>query len=412
MSSHNTHSASGSALGYYYQAVYALRQLLLEDEPDASVSIESWDDVFIEKGSKRELHQLKHKLDLSKTIGIKSPDVWRTLTVWLDYCEKHGIFHSKFFLATVATLQPGSPLECLRDPSASRSTLSSALNEEAERVLAEREKAKTLGIPENKWPHAERWKDCARYLNASQSERDALLKRTSLFPNSFSMADAKAELGTILSRLVPATVVQELTKQLLAWWDREVVETLTRERTEPLQAEEIRSFVVKRAAMLLDNGFFEDTETYYAAIEPSAPGVKHQLDFIEAKLVQRKRAIEMEMRARAQRAAWMTADLSKATALRKYDRELIEEWSYRFEEKVEECEGKGDATKISRGRSLLDWSHFDAPLQVRRIDSKYDNLDFIRGTYVYLSGDGSVGWHPDYRELLEKTFTESKGREK
>ncbi|MGU7778833.1 hypothetical protein [Burkholderia sp. PU8-34] len=56
MSSPNVHSAAGSALGY--QVVYALRLLLLDYE-DASVSIESWDDVYLEKSDRRELYQQK-----------------------------------------------------------------------------------------------------------------------------------------------------------------------------------------------------------------------------------------------------------------------------------------------------------------------------------------------------------------
>jgi hypothetical protein len=192
-----------------------------------------------------------------------------------------------------------------------------------------------------------------------------------------------------------------VTKHLLAWWDRQVVETLTGERTEPLHADEVRIEVVKRTAILLDNGFFEDTETYYGEIEPSAPGVTHQLDFINATPSQRNRSVPVEMTARAQRAAWMKADISKANAIRKYDNILIKEWSYRFGEKVDKCVGADDAAKMSHGRALLDWSHFNAPLEVRRIDPKYENPDLIRGSYLYLSGLGSVGWHPDYKEMLQ-----------
>ena len=83
MSSPNVHSAAGLALGYYYQVVCALRLLLLDYE-DATVSIESWGDVYLEKSDRRELHQLKHNLDTNKTIGIKSRGVWRTLTVFLN----------------------------------------------------------------------------------------------------------------------------------------------------------------------------------------------------------------------------------------------------------------------------------------------------------------------------------------
>ncbi len=108
------------------------------------------------------------------------------------------------------------------------------------------------------------------------------------------MGQAKSEIGKVLGRLVPKSVIQEVTKHLLAWWDRQVVETLTGERTEALHAEEVRAEIVRRAAILLENGFFEDTETYYGEIEASAPSVMHQLDFINATRSQRDRSVPIE----------------------------------------------------------------------------------------------------------------------
>jgi hypothetical protein len=400
MSSPNAHSAADSALGYYYQAVYALRLLLLDHE-DASVSIESWDDVYLEKNDRRELHQLKHSLDTGKTIGIKSRGVWRTLTVWLDYCKLNGFSQSRFVLATVAVLQKDSKLECLRIEGSDRAELVDALTREAERVRDERQKAKNAGKPQNEWPHADRAEDCETFLNALPTERAGLIERVTICPGSFNIKEAQTEIGKILGRFAPKTIVHTLTKQLLAWWDRQVVETLTRERTEPLSAEEIRAEIVRRAGILLDNGFFEDTETYIGTLEPCAAAVTQQFDFIEATGSQRARAVPLELEARAQRMAWMKADMSKTSAIRAYDKILIKEWSYRFGRNLDACDGVNAATKAHYGRNLLDWSHFNAPLEVRRIDAKYENQDFVRGCYLYLSGLGSVGWHPDFEELLK-----------
>lgn len=367
MTSLTPHSAVASALGYYYQAVYALRLLLLNEEPTASISIESWDDVVLESGAARQLHQLKHTIDLNKTIGIKTPGLWRTLTVWLDYTKLQDSSQSLYFLATVATIQKDSALECLREPKADRKALFEALNAEAQRVLDEREHAKSAKEPENKWPYADRWKDCARYLEATQAERNALLKRASLLPGSFSIDTAKQEVGKLLARSYPAKILPELTKQLLAWWDREVLETLTHERKTPLQAEEVRSFMTKLGATLIDNGFFEDTQTYLATIEPPSVNIAHQLDFVNASQSQRNRSTQMEMRARAQRAAWMKADVTKIDAIEKYDDHLIEEWSYRFDLHCEDCKDADALKKTKNGREMLDWSHLRAPGEVRRL---------------------------------------------
>ncbi|MDH3349299.1 MAG: hypothetical protein OEM02_14515 [Desulfobulbaceae bacterium] len=47
------HSAVGPALGYYYQAYYALITLFNSKDDDAFVSIESWDDVYFEEEDKK-----------------------------------------------------------------------------------------------------------------------------------------------------------------------------------------------------------------------------------------------------------------------------------------------------------------------------------------------------------------------
>ena len=52
------HSAVAPALGYYYQAYYALVILFDSQDDDAFVSIESWDDVYFEDGDQKVLHHL------------------------------------------------------------------------------------------------------------------------------------------------------------------------------------------------------------------------------------------------------------------------------------------------------------------------------------------------------------------
>lgn len=167
------------------------------------------------------------------------------------------------------------------------------MTKEAERVRDERQKARDAGKPEKEWPHAERAEDCASFLDATPAERASLIERVTICPGSFNISEAQTEIGKILGRFAPKNILQTLTAQLLAWWDRQVVETLTRERTEPLHAEEVRAEIVRRAGILLDNGFFEDTETYIGALEPCAAAVTQQLDFIDATRSQRARAVPL-----------------------------------------------------------------------------------------------------------------------
>lgn len=407
MTSLTPHAAVGPSLGYSYQAIYALKLLLQQPNPNSQISVESWDDVVLVQGSARELHQLKHSINANTTIGVKSAAVWRTLTVWLDYSDQHGVQDSLYFLTTVATLQPGSALECLRTPGSSRVALAAELMDEASRVLEERKQAENNKVPKEKWPHADRHKDCARYLDGSATDRLRLLDRTSLLPGSFQIKYATEEIKKILTSTCPSAILGILAKQVISWWDREVLETLTRERTSPLSAEEVRLFITKRAAELLNQNFFDDTETHVNALTPTASDVLRQLEFIEATQIQCNRSITMELRARAQRAAWMEADISKAPAIEKYDSILVQEWSYESDPLFDSKKNTTDQEKKIAGRQLLEWA-FNSYKHVRRIEERYSNPDYIRGSYIYLSGEKKLGWHPDYKALLDIAKKNSK----
>jgi hypothetical protein len=83
----SNHGAAASALGYQYQTDWCLLELLRRGttRPDASISLEMHDDVAWEQaGSPRELIQVKHHQQARGNLGDASPDMWRTIQVWLD----------------------------------------------------------------------------------------------------------------------------------------------------------------------------------------------------------------------------------------------------------------------------------------------------------------------------------------
>ena len=75
-------SAGPSALGYLYQARYAMFLLLLAEE-EAALSIERFDDVaFEQSGTPYELLQLKHHLGTNAALTDASSDLWKTIRIW------------------------------------------------------------------------------------------------------------------------------------------------------------------------------------------------------------------------------------------------------------------------------------------------------------------------------------------
>src|SRR5881628_1155073 len=70
-------SANASALGYFYQARYALL-LLLGADVDAEMSLERYDDIaFEQEGTPKELLQTKHQINYTGSLSDASTDLWK-----------------------------------------------------------------------------------------------------------------------------------------------------------------------------------------------------------------------------------------------------------------------------------------------------------------------------------------------
>ena len=84
-------SATAPAIGYYYQALYALI-VLLDGDDDLIVSVETSDDVVASSKNAYSLHQLKYSGKKENKISIKSDGLWSTIRIWSKHLRKnHGV---------------------------------------------------------------------------------------------------------------------------------------------------------------------------------------------------------------------------------------------------------------------------------------------------------------------------------
>jgi len=406
----STHSARGPALGYYYQAIFALISLFDSQNDNAFVSIETLDDVYHEDGVQKNLIQLKHKTT-HKKISIKDDDLWKTLKVWCDFILINDPQDGIFTLSTVASIKDDDPLNVLKTESGDRSNLEILLLEEAQRIIDERKKVINENIDllkakkkEKKIPFNTRYKGCESFKSLTNSKRQALLKNTRINTSIFPISDAPKE---VISRIKKSTQSQNqhaLAESIIAWWDREAVRSLTRERNECIYLSELQEFVSKKNAELYNDGFTDDIdEVELPPLDMTHPIHIKQLEIINASVTQKRRSFKTEIKARIQRDIWMNNNFSSISKLKKYDESLIEEWSYRFDE-IDNTILEDE--KQSIGRDLLDWCHNEANGQVRSISQNYNNPDLVRGSFQMLSKDIRIGWHCDYKKLIKDSEDE------
>lgn len=399
-----SHSAVGPALGYYYQAIFALISLFDSNNDNAFVSIETLDDVYHEDGVKKTLNQLKHKTTNS-TISIKTDDLWKTLKVWCDFIKNNDVANGGFTLSTVATIDPSDLLNILKSKDIDRTDLEVGLLAEANRVVKERKDVEnenlllvSKGQKEKKLPYESKYKGCEAFLSITDIERKTLLRNTLIFTSVFSISDAQNEVIKRIRKNTKKDIQAALAESIISWWDREAVKSLTKERTECIYLSELQEYISKKNAELYNDGFTDDIDD----IELPPPDLLHsvhvkQLEIIEATITQKRRSFNTEVKARIQRDIWMKNNFSSISKLSKYDQILIEEWSYKFGEIDNSI---SENNKKSEGRILLDWSHNEAPKQVKSISQNYNNPDLVRGSYQLLSKDKRIGWHCDYISLI------------
>ena len=399
------HSAIGPALGYYYQAIFALITLFDSKNDNAFVSIESFDDVYHEDGNQKNLHQLKHSIQSDTKISIKSEQLRKTLKVWCEFLISNDPNDGIFTLSTVASLDSNSALNVLIDDITSRDSLESKLLNEAQRVLDERtkiinenKKRIAKGEKEIKLPHENKYKGCEAFKALDKNKRKILLKNTRMHASSFKINDSKNEVIERIKNSTQSKNYEALAERIIAWWDREAVKSLTRERKDCIYYSELQEFISKKNSELYNDGFTDDLADMDIPQSISThPILLKQLEIIGATENQKRRSFDSEIRARIQREIWMKDNLPAVSKLRKYDEELIRQWSYKFEQSNEFSE----ELKKEKGRNLLDWSHYQAHNDVDSISKTYSNKDLIRGSYQLLSKDKRVGWHCDFDLLIE-----------
>ncbi len=399
MDSTNAHSADASALGFLYQAQYALLRLWNEASFEAVIYLETLDDVVLEANGETILEQLKHSLSTKPdAITIASVNVWKTLKAWIDVLPNLDLSKTSLHLVTVADISPTSPLKVLLDETGSRDKLLFALQEEAQRVIQDRADAEAKGI--KPLPHAKRAPGCEAFLKLSDDLQAEILSRVRLKPGQQNIRYIEDELAKWLTSVL-AKDQPQVAALMVEWWNRQIIHAHCGKRDKAIHRFEL----VKRHMEIVADIEHDNLVDYFAAELPhdtyrSHPMVENQISLVGGTETWLQRAVTNEWRARESRSRWSTENPTWQERISKYDDRLAEEWSYKHSDMCEECDGQSDEVKKTKGRELLKWSFYEAPDKIETLASSVTAPSYVRGTYHVLSIGGRVGWHPDYFALL------------
>jgi len=389
----STFGAGASMVGYLYQVRIALLWAIRRSRiSDFTVSIETLDDVSFEVGGEpASVLQAKHSLNAAATLTDLSPELWKTLRVWMVGLASGEVppDTARFLIATAAAPE-GSASAVLEIDGHARDIAEAAKRLKHAATTSSNSELKTT---------------FDAYLALDETEREQLLSSIYVVP---AQPDAAAILDQLQAELYHVSLHhQDLSVQMLeGWWFKRVLHELVHPdggipRAEiDAQISEIQESL-KPDSLPID----EELDALMVALDQlpefSTRPFYKQVELVGGSQMRIRNAITSYLQAFRQRSAWTRHDLLFDADLQKYDKRLYAEWELQYAQVCDELGAQSTEEAMARaGRAILKWAE-DAHLPIR----SGVNVPWVcRGSLHMLAEDRRLGWHPDFEARLKAIF--------
>jgi hypothetical protein len=389
----STFGAGASMVGYLYQVRIALLWAVRRSRvSDFTVSIETLDDVSFEVGGEpAAVLQAKHSLNTAATLTDLSPELWKTLRVWLVGLASGEIpLDTARFLIATADAPPGSACAALGVEGPGRDIAEAAKRLKHAATTSSNNDLKSA---------------FDAYLNLDETEREQLLSHIYVVPAQLDAASIFEELQAELYHV--SMHHQELSVQMLeGWWFKRVLNELVHPDGGIPRAE-IDSQISEIQESLKPDSLPIDAELDALMValdqlpEFSTRPFYKQVELVGGSQLRIRNAITSYLQAFRQRSAWTRHDLLFDADLQKYDRRLHAEWELQYAQTCDELgPDASEAAMAQAGRAILKWAE-DSHLPIR----SGVNVPWVcRGSLHMLAEDRRLGWHPDFESRLKAIF--------
>jgi hypothetical protein len=383
------YSAASSSLGYFYQVRYALLEALrrLPEGDRLCVGIETLDDVVFEKdGAPVEVLQTKHHINSHASLTDASPDLWKSLRIWIEGQAGGTIMgDAQFFLVTTAVCSDGTAAAYLRPDgrdeqkalerlAATASTSTSDTNAPAYRA----------------------------FTSLNDEGRACLVKSMTMLDASPSIGQLDDWLRQAVFYAVERRFLNSYLQRLEGWWYGRVVKHLLDEHAAPILGEELEAEASRIRDQFKDDSLPVDDDIMRATVDATGYTGKpfvEQLNLIGVNQNRVLHAIRNYYRAFEHRSRWLREELLYVGDLGRYEDRLVEEWDLMFQQ-MRDVLGADAAeeAKTRAAQNLYSWVETGTHHPIRPAVAE---PAIARGTYQMLADDLRVGWHLEFRERLE-----------
>lgn len=388
-------SAKEPALGYYYQIIRGL-VLLLEENRMASprLSFECLDDIAIEDEDNVDLYQAKLHITPAQ-MSDHSTDFWKTIRVWSEGI-KNGYFNPTttiFTLITTSSISEDSFLNLFL----------SGKEEDRNKILTTMETIATETSNKTNKPGYE------AFSKLTEEEKHGLIKNIRINDSNVSIDDTMAQLNYRLEVAASSSALNSLVEAVVGWWFLRAVDMLQSDTKQTIAKATVINYIQSYRDQIrvdaLPDDFFEKVEIDDAALEDSKDKTfVKQLSLIDATNREKKSAISDYKRAYGQRSKWLRDGRVAQLEYDTFDANLQEEWQSRFELMQDETDGLEVEERKKAGHSFYRMNYVNPQYQPPLFRNKA-SLYITKGSYQMLSNNKTIGWHPDYKDLLDDDET-------
>lgn len=387
-------SAADAALGYLYQVRLALFWSLerLSEDQEFSAYLETLDDVVFEPdGAPLDLLQTKHHCERAANLTDASPDLWKTLRVWMEGRKAKDIpLDARLFLVTTAEVGVGAAATYLRSETRDE--------ERAHQALLATARTSTNATNATAYE---------LFRKLKKSERLDLLRSVVIKPVAPSITDLEA---AIRKRVRFSTRPEHLTAfsdRLEAWWLRQSLRQLASDDRAPILSRELEAELAHLRDQFTLGALPVDDDILSVDVDDSAYGDRvfvHQAHLTGVGQERILAAIRDYYRAFTQRSKWAREDLLLVGELDRYEQRLREEWTIQFARVGDDMgELAEEEAKRRFARRVFAWME-DCRISIR---ARVTHESMVRGSLHMLADDLRVGWHPEFvarlSHLLERT---------
>lgn len=389
-----SHQASKQMIGYLYQARYALYLLLNNEDEQAEICLEKFDDVSFGRGDTPEVMiQLKHHVKAKGDLTNASTDIWRTLKVWIDVIGRQSKLLSKTkFVIITTTVAPENTAAYYLNTDLQKRDSSLAYS-----IL------KKVALESQNKAHQTYYK---AFINLPESQIQRLLDCTYIIDKSSNIIDVESDIKKTIRYSSLPQYIDRISERLEGWWYKKTVEALCSEIPIFISQNQVRSYIVSIGSEYTHDNLPIDVDEY-EDVEIDTLSPNEQIFYEQLKIIclgsnRMKMAIRDYYRAFQQRANWVREELLYTNELDKYEKKLIDEWEHSFYAMQDDLSDYGNQAteeiKVSTAKKL----YREIEEKDIRIRERCGDAFVMRGSYHILANQLKVGWHIDFMERLER----------